>query len=156
MFFLSFQSTHSRGVRLIRICTYDTAADVSIHALTRSATIYVNLFWMRYVSFNPRTHEECDCTDLTLALGLAGFNPRTHEECDLPGDRRSSRKTVSIHALTRSATMFQRIDQRFAQVSIHALTRSATMSVPSKIMILECFNPRTHEECDWPWRMVAY
>ena len=33
-------------------------------------------------------------------------------------------------------------------VSIHALTRSATSNVPATYILSQCFNPRTHEECD--------
>ena len=77
---------------------------VSIHALTRSATQYrlrlsgfrlfqsthsrgVRQAWYlknasRVASFNPRTHEECDKKGVNSNLPIHCFNPRTHEECD--------------------------------------------------------------------------
>ena len=35
-------------------------------------------------------------------------------------------------------------------ISIHALTRSATLDAYETSDYLIDFNPRTHEECDWP------
>ena len=74
---------------------------VSIHALTRSATTYSTanhrLFQSTHsrgvrhvfsgcipfdISFNPRTHEECDRFVETNTANQIRFNPRTHEECD--------------------------------------------------------------------------
>ena len=58
-------------------------------------------------------------------------------------------QTISIHALTRSATLTLWIVSYDHSISIHALTRSATeatvMSLPSD----KYFNPRTHKECDF-------
>ena len=79
--------------------------------------------------------------------------------------------SISIHALTRSATesacIFPSSSSHFNPrtheecdclffltastpnlISIHALTRSATHSFRSRFRILSNFNPRTHEECD--------
>src|SRR5690625_4448674 len=57
-------------------------------------------------------------------------------------------KSISIHALTRSATLaltkqFLRLD-----ISIHPLTRRATFYTYQKLHSSKDFNPRTHEECD--------
>ena len=98
-----FQSTHSRGVR------HNIACMAAIDAC-----------------FNPRTHEECDVRCTSFFARYASFNPRTHEECD-------------IHATILSPK---------ARVSIHALTRSATMDMDSQVSRYQSFNPRTHEECD--------
>ena len=56
---------------------------ISIHALTRSATVRdkVKYLFRRY--FNPRTHEECDAASSEAASAVS---------------------EISIHALTRSAT----------------------------------------------------
>ena len=55
-----FQSTHSQRVRLLIFRCKSFNSLISIHALTKSAT----LRWFRYVRhgqyFNPRTHKECD------------------------------------------------------------------------------------------------
>ena len=78
--------------------------------------------------------------------------------------------TISIHALTRSATMRWRSWTKEELISIHALTRSATQTIlfqtSQKLFqsthsrgvrllirrfrneVLLDFNPRTHEECD--------
>ena len=55
------------------------------------------------------------------------FNPRTHKECD--------------SSFTVSGTVG-------ATISIHALTRSATSMVKALILLILNFNPRTHKECD--------
>ena len=56
------------------------------------------------------------------------FNPRTHKECDLFVDGVAGvGDSISIHALTRSATLTMGFLRVFvASISIHALTRSAT------------------------------
>ena len=81
------------------------------------------------------------------ALPFPSFNPRTHEECDYFVDITGVIIGVSIHALTRSATIFTKVISNGGEVSIHALTRSATTLRPASRS--ECsFNPRTHEECE--------
>ena len=101
--------------------------EVSIHALTRSATLGSTHFF--YFKVFQSTHSR----GVRLASVIASsfifscFNPRTHEECDgqyLCKWRYSN--NVSIHALTRSATDYGRFHQPVFLVSIHALTRSAT------------------------------
>mgnify|MGYP006994664952 CR=1 FL=1 len=143
---------------------------VSIHALTRSATPNLLPRLHQRHSFNPRTHEECDKFSSSFNGGRPSFNPRTHEECDEYGPISISHCFVSIHALTRSATYwfinnkqpfkkFQSTHSRGVrqemiavrltrQVSIHALTRSATIAARINIAVTDSFNPRTHEECD--------
>ena len=79
---LLFQSTHSRGVRRRFGRVAYNSMEVSIHALTRSATVYSCLSSLALPSFNPRTHEECDYFFVSRFEVETGFNPRTHEECD--------------------------------------------------------------------------
>ena len=57
-------------------------AVISVHALTRSATLRSNSPAVLTCYFNPRTHEECDIASFILPLHFFDFNPRTHEECD--------------------------------------------------------------------------
>ena len=127
--------------------------NVSIHALTRSATPDNRRPCSQIACFNPRTHEECDSN---ISIGLNGndmfqsthsrgvrpaggwiqssqrsFNPRTHEECDTGKFLQPTIQIVSIHALTRSATLIDQIYHLPFHVSIHALTRSATTLTPS-------------------------
>ena len=56
--------------------------NISIHALTRSATIIDTFRVVIVWDFNPRTHEECDKFAFNAVLSPFNFNPRTHEECD--------------------------------------------------------------------------
>ena len=77
-----FQSTHSRGVRL-KLCSFlPLTKTISIHALTRSATVILGMVGGSRKYFNPRTHEECDRQPRRLWDKRSNFNPRTHEECD--------------------------------------------------------------------------
>ena len=55
---------------------------------------------------------------------------------------------ISIHALTRSATILQERFRKTFRISIHALTRSATGRFLLSLVLIRDFNPRTHEECD--------
>ena len=78
----AFQSTHSRGVRLLGTAMLSRHRNISIHALTRSATgVFVSSL-VNHRNFNPRTHEECDSGYQINQLIAEYFNPRTHEECD--------------------------------------------------------------------------
>ena len=108
---ISFQSTHSRGVRQGYLQYYSQTWPISIHALTRSATSYLIYLIHRQKHFNPRTHEECDCRRCFLCPRRGRFQSthsrgvRLYYECTYNGD-----KQISIHALTRSATNnYQRI-----------------------------------------------
>ena len=86
-------------------------------------SIYAGLIY-----FNPRTHEECDPR---LPFSVYIITPRfqsTHSRGvrlkpdghGLPGSG------ISIHALTRSATVLSIQIRHVVLISIHALTRSAT------------------------------
>ncbi len=76
--------------------------------------------------FNPRTHEECDMPILPNPIYHTDFNPRTHEECDIRRTGGRDGRRISIHALTKSATIKYLIDWTQNDISIHALTKSAT------------------------------
>ena len=56
--------------------------------------------------------------------------------------------SISIHALTRSATLSMNRNRRNQFISIHALTRSATRALCLRTVTIKNFNPRTHKECD--------
>ena len=122
-----FQSTHSRGVRHFAMASLLSTNGISIHALTRSATrskLSLNAY---YHNFNPRTHEECDILLWLLCFPQTEFQS-THSRGVRPeaSYRSMHTITISIHALTRSAT---KCNQRYIRkylISIHALTRSAT------------------------------
>ena len=166
-----FQSTHSRGVRLIRSFDISQVRVISIHALTRSATtVNKGSTILRYISIHALTRS-ATWRRFSWYARIAYFNPRTHEECDEQRDGLLLlRIGISIHALTRSATSF---DYRNAVASIPFQSThsrgvrpvvflnekgiSQFQSTHSRgvrqrnlsltISALD-FNPRTHEECD--------
>ena len=100
-----FQSTHSRGVRRYIQDKYGLTEAISIHALTRSATI-VNEHC--HCSFSISIHALTRSATgrlIDIWSNLYNFNPRTREECDNPDCLRDLLLLViSIHALARSAT----------------------------------------------------
>ena len=126
MFFLSFQSTHSRGVRP----PYETISRKpqmfqSTHS--RGVRLYRGKVIEDNCCFNPRTHEECDAVLDRINYILDKFQSTHSRGVRLRKTKQyGKQKNVSIHALTRSATFF------------HFFFESVS-----------CFNPRTHEECDF-------
>ena len=135
MFFLSFQSTHSRGVRPI------FAGHCPAHG--------------RFQSTHSRGVRPAA---VVLVLLICCFNPRTHEECDSLLRLVQQSISVSIHALTRSATrcsMPTSIRSSFNPRTHEECDRHEGISKQAD----GCFNPRTHEECDctilFSWRLTA-
>ena len=55
---------------------------------------------------------------------------------------------ISIHALTKSATTSAPRYQIYFAISIHSLTKSATYLHCDVLCMHLYFNPRTHKECD--------
>ena len=121
---LEFQSTHPHGVRPQNKERL-TIMYVSIHAPTRGATVVYNPFLEPAVFQSTHPHGVRRLPWLSVAVGIS-FNPRTHTGCDSMSSRSLRRKTVSIHAPTRGATMFNRSFPSALIVSIHAPTRGAT------------------------------
>ena len=121
---------------------------ISIHALTRSATIRAALAYgfCRFQSTHSRGVRR---KRVSFCLPCFAFQS-THSR----GVRQELFKAInkeiaiSIHALTRSATPFQVMSKLCDAISIHALTRSATTCTTSVRHKYFYFNPRTHEECD--------
>ena len=122
-----FQSTHSRGVR----------------------PFLMSFFVSRVCYFNPRTHEECDKGPTRQTKERKNFNPRTHEDCDKHVDGRVG-GSLNFNPRTHEecdADIYGS-SNRLKVISIHALTRSATIISPLETYTKNNFNPRTHEECD--------
>ena len=145
-----FQSTHSRRVRPTGISSMLGELNISIHALTKSAT---RLLW---------TSSACPKTFQSTHSRRVRHSHQTFQ---------SLYWFISIHALTKSATAMWPYFSSFLFISIHALTKSATtkigkwgqnvgkfQSTHSRrvrraftqrfISSVGNFNPRTHEECD--------
>ena len=79
--------------------------------------------------FNPRTHEECDDIPVHVLTTLDKFQSTHSRGVRHPVQVASGHVVgVSIHALTRSATVFSWMIENKYCVSIHALTRSATVT----------------------------
>ena len=165
-----FQSTHPHGVRLLtkmlkqimlrfnprthtgcdtksRLCSR-TNHFVSIHAPTRGATRTSLLTQYFSHGFNPRTHTGCDQYVARMRERFRRFNPRTHTGCDPSGSQRLTSlllfQSTHPHGVRLTSVCYQ-IQPR--DVSIHAPTRGATV-LCKLVVILICFNPRTHTGCD--------
>ena len=121
-----FQSTHSRGVRRDAFMLANSGYKVSIHALTRSATVD------RPVCVMQPTFQS------THSRGVR-HSPSRSILC-LP--------TVSIHALTRSATCFI-VKHNLYKLCFNPRTHEeCDCKACFSFSISSRFNPRTHEECD--------
>ena len=99
---------------------------ISIHALTRSATKRWRVYSRSLCNFNPRTHEECDLERVDSCANAQNFNPRTHEECD---DEYKCKECL-----------------RYGFQSTHS--RGVRHELGLHRSNVKNFNPRTHEECD--------
>ena len=143
-----FQSTHPRRVRLVRFIPLFRNFSVSIHAPTKGAT------WHSYPEGRQvQVSIHAPTKGATLYIPSLFQNP-----------------VVSIHAPTKGATMSEPIGKVMKLVSIHAPTKGATSTTaphtrslvfqsthprrvrPGKTSFLRpilCFNPRTHEGCDY-------
>ena len=121
-----FQSTPSRGGRPCRRLLLRVAAEISIHALTRRATICAT------VSQSARLFQSTPSRggrpfSISRSPSLShNFNPRPHEEGDRDNKGEQPQTQISIHALTRRATLGNLEALHTRQISIHALTRRAT------------------------------
>ena len=122
-----FQSTHSRGVRHYWSDEMLEPAEISIHALTRSATPSLLFLMCASVGFQS-THSR----GVRRKWFKRCYNANQFQSTHSRGVRRNQydmtaiTTMISIHALTRSATRLQSYASRWWGISIHALTRSAT------------------------------
>ena len=122
-----FQSTHSRGVRHYWSDEMLEPAEISIHALTRSATPSLLFLMCASVGFQS-THSRGVRRKWFKRCYNANQFQSTHsrgvrlETVEIPLES----TIISIHALTRSATVKNSDIENNAIISIHALTRSAT------------------------------
>ena len=143
-----FQSTPSRGGRRALFHNNSPLVRVSIHALTRRATILKKcaapISWFQSTPSRGGRQKS-----IGFMYHILGFNPRPHAE----GDRTNhgtgkGALLVSIHALTRRATKLLIVVRPAVMVSIHALTRRATCTTYKGSVCSSSFNPRPHAEGD--------
>ena len=102
--YITFQSTHSRGVRPF---AYFSASVVLEFQSTHSRGVRPSsaISFPALANFNPRTHEECDARmfeTFDIADGFQSTHSRGVRHAPQHWRRRKS--SISIHALTRSAT----------------------------------------------------
>ena len=144
---------------------------ISIHALTRSATadsaeqelseykfqsthsqgvrLKCLIVFLHQWHFNPCTHKECDltCHEVIVFFAFISIHALTRSATVVNVPSQGG-LFISIHALTRSATSFRLKAPSPPNISIHALTRSATFNALHLYHLHHYFNPRTHKECD--------
>ena len=122
-----FQSTHPRGVRLLRFVSLAESISISIHAPTWGATyfIYPKGDKKIFQSTHPRGVRPIN---VSLFQTYQNFNPRTHVGCDVKVSNSGLTNSISIHAPTWGAT--PRLEQLIKceyMISIHAPTWGATV-----------------------------
>ena len=110
----------------INACNISDCFKISIHALTKRATKENHEHKYVCFNFNPRSHEESDKTQQVKGFSYKNFNPRSHEESDQRLSFLLSKLKISIHALTKRATITAIPTIHFLVISIHALTKRAT------------------------------
>ena len=123
----TFQSTHSRGVRqLSDAFNLSVVRFQSTHSRGVRLEI-VNSYIQSSSNFNPRTHEECDHEKSVVKVSDHLFQS-THSRGVRLSEafQQDESLSISIHALTRSATNTEPMVCIINYISIHALTRSAT------------------------------
>ena len=148
-----FQSTHPRGVRLRGADKPAAPQLVSIHApawgaTSASATGSVEV--AQFQSTHPRGVRPT-CHRAWPNTG-AGFNPRTRVGCDKMNDvQEAIAFDVSIHAPAWGATREQPV-MRQREFSFNPRTRVGCDKSPMLFKTLESgFNPRTRVGCDLCW-----
>ena len=145
--------TPTKGVTGIYRCT-PVLDYVSIHTPTKGVTLCRIMTRLFSPCFNPHTHEGCDLMVSFLIPSRRCFNPHTHEGCDFSPRRITVKRRVSIHTPTKGVTEYIIFKVFWLRVSIHTPTKGVTWLVrPSKSEV--CFNPHTHEGCDWQHTLLV-
>ena len=159
-------------MRLHTTTDYLLGRTISIHALTRSATIYILPFGRWTFTFQS-THSQgvrlpnlvidikcsfisihaltrsATCNNQRPCCNQCDFNPRTHKECDQQIASLIWLLNISIHALTRSAT----VSINGVLIWLHLFQSTHSQGVRRRYIVSanrrkNNFNPRTHKECD--------
>ena len=138
-----FQSTHPHGVRPIPISNLFVRNDVSIHAPTRGATIFLYLVRSkRRVSIHAPTRGATILQKFTSSKHTS-FNPRTHTGCDSRTSDDKKVCSVSIHAPTRGATFVLsniKFFNMFQSTHPHGV-RLRVASSPSTLSLFQSTHP---------------
>ena len=126
-FLMRFQFTLSRGERLVTLLLFLSGRRISIHALTRRATLYGNWYVCTSFDFNSRSHEESDLSWPPCSFPERNFNSRSHEESDGLSPCSIGCSSKFQFTLSRGERHRKYIHESIILlISIHALTRRAT------------------------------
>ena len=143
---ISIHALTRRATRFSQICFPNF--NISIHALTRRATLYGSFPLVLLFDFNPRPHEEGDTLPQCSRTAQVYFNPRPHEEGDDDRPQAAVTRQISIHALTRRATVTRWL---IVSRSIYFNPRpheEGDEHIDTCFRLCAYFNPRPHEEGD--------
>ena len=124
--YFQFQSTHPRRVWL--------KAAVSSGAVRVFQSTHPRRVWLSY-RFNV-----CYFQVVSIHTPTKGV---TKLRCD-----KSKELRVSIHTPTKGVTQMPFVQYKALHVSIHTPTKGVT-SRECSIVVVSCFNPHTHEGCDF-------
>ena len=84
-----------------------------------------------------------------VLITALSFNPHTHEGCDGVFSFGYVIKVVSIHTPTKGVTYSLALSVLARAVSIHTPTKGVTVGHTTYGFVQCCFNPHTHEGCDY-------
>ena len=104
--------------------------NISIHALTKRATSVCLFCCLKFKNFNPRSHEESDSGLILFVYLHFYFNPRSHEESDLISLQKQHKDFIFQSTLSRRERPLPAlIYDKKRVISIHALTKRATLKM---------------------------
>ena len=152
---VTFQLTHSRGVRL-GLVMLDLSGIKNFNSRTHVECDFSFDKLIGYKNnFNSRTHVECDLLVHINSGDLLDFNSRTHVECDEICLAYRARKAISTHALTWSATILRIPDIKSENEFQLTHSRGVRRIQSCKSQRRKHFNSRTHVECDLKYLCIA-
>ena len=105
--------------------------------------------------FNPRFREGSDCFPCSHYYSLTDFNPRFREGSDQAYRRICQKKTISIHASAKEATLI-RLHNLRREDYFNPRFREGSDNFLRQKPVTECnFNPRFREGSDKQFGVVA-
>ena len=123
-----FQSTLLQEERPISDFAISTNVEISIHAPTRGATLYLFCTCSKRLLFQSTLLQEERHVKVLVDDLAVNFNPRSYKRSDVAYVKNISNYLISIHAPTRGATIISFHMLYLLIISIHAPTRGATVT----------------------------
>ena len=147
--FSVFQSTLPREERLLGL-NFKEANSIFQSTLPREERpLQHQLGLHRRIFQSTLPREERRAKRTCLPKEPSDFNPRSHERSDpQPTPLVCPPTFISIHAPTRGATKSTALLKLIRKISIHAPTRGATRTRKEFRLLVQNFNPRSHERSD--------